>query len=324
MKTTLKSLAVAGTLGVTALTGPAVAEYPDKPVTIVVPYAAGGLTDLMARAVAEGLTKEMGQPFVVENKPGAGGAVGLKGVINSDKDGYTLVMIPANIATMKQLYPSIGFDPVEDIAPVANIGASAIGMAVNKTELPVGTVAELVDHVKANPDLSYTDCGNASPQQIVGAFFREEAQIEMTHINYKGCGASIPDVLAGRVPLVFASLPHLLPHMGDDGKLSVLAITSAARSPLAPELPTLAESGYPQIVVDAWFGVAAPKGTPDDIIDSINAAINTVLGSDTMKELMATRNVQPIGGSAEDFARTIAHDSELLSKIVQDVGIRAN
>lgn len=310
--------------GFSALAAPVLADYPEKPVTIVVPYAAGGLTDLMARAVAEGLTKEMGQPFVVENKPGAGGAVGLQGVIDGPKDGYHLVMIPANIATMKQLYPSITFDPVNDITPVANIGASAIGMAVNKAELPVNSVAELIDYVKAHPDISYTDCGNASPQQIVGAFFKSEAKIEMTHINYKGCGESIPDVLAGRVPLVFASLPHLLPHMGGDGKLTTLAITSAERSALAPDIPTLAEQGFPDIVVDAWFGVAAPKGTPDDVVASLNAAINKAMESASMKELMSSRSVDPVGGSAEEFGKTIQHDNLLLGKIIADAGITVN
>lgn len=298
------------------------AQYPERPVTLVVPYSAGGVTDIMARVLADQLSQSMGQPFVVENRPGAGGAVGMEAVLNGEHDGYTLVMVPANIAVMTALYPSLSFDPVADFAPVANIGASAIGIATHKS-LPVETFEELIAYVKDNPDLSYTSCGNASPQHIAGEYLQEVAGIEMTHINYPGCGDSIPDVLAGRVPLLFASVPHLIPHYGGND-LNVLAVSSGERSVFLPEVPTVAESGYPEFVIDAWFGVVAPGNTPSEIIEALNTAMNEQLGSDAMKERMAQQSVVAVGGTAESFGETIRRDEEQLGGIIRNSGIMPN
>lgn len=297
------------------------ADFPSKPVTVIVPFSAGGVTDIIARVLADELSQSLGQPFVVENKPGAGSAIGVEQLVRSNPDGYTLAMIAANVATMEALYPTIAFEPTEDITPVANVTTAAIGIAVHES-IPVSSLPELTEYIRANPDISFTSCGNASPQHIAGEYYKSLTGLEMTHVNYKGCGASIPDVLAGRVPLVFASIPHLIPHRG--GTLKLLAIASPERSDLIPDVPTTVEMGYEDYTIDAWFGIVAPKGTPEAIVAKLNTAINDALRSSSMQDRMTLQNLIPTGGTAEEFDERIQRDKSVLGALVEKAGITAN
>jgi tripartite-type tricarboxylate transporter receptor subunit TctC len=307
-----------------ALVGAAYAQenYPTKPVTLVVPYAAGGVTDVMARVIADELAKKLGQPFVVENRPGAGGAVGLESVVKGDQEGYALAMMPANLTTMKVLFPAITFDPVGDTRPVVNVGTSDVGIAVTK-DVPVNSLTELVEYLKKNPDMSYTSCGTASPQHIAGEYFRLSNDVDIKHINYKGCGAALPDVLAGRIPLFFASIPHLIQY-DKTGELNILGIASSDRSKFLPDVPTAVEQGFKDFVIEPWFGIVAPAKVPDQAIAALNTAANEILATDAMKERMAAQNYVPAGGSAEEFGALIKRDEEFLTKVIKDAGITAN
>ncbi len=298
----------------------AAAAYPNKVVRIVVPYAAGGVTDIMARVLAQQLSAQIGQQFIVENKPGAGGSVGMAEVARLPKDGYNLVMMPANLSVMSALYDKLSFDPLKDFVPVANVGSSPVGISV-AAKLPVKNIKEFFAYAKKN-SVSYASCGIASPQHIAAEYLKSVAQIDIVHIPYKGCGAALPDVLSNEVPLFFASIPHLL-NNAKSGRIVPIAVTGKKRSPLMPDVPTIAESGYPQFDVEAWFGIIAARGTPADVVNKLNAEINKALQSPEMKKTMTAQFFEPVGGTAESFGVTINRDAQLLSAIVKQAGIRA-
>ncbi|MBI2729016.1 MAG: tripartite tricarboxylate transporter substrate binding protein [Polaromonas sp.] len=300
--------------------------FPNKVVRIVVPYAAGGVTDIMARVLAQQLSTQMGQQFIVENKPGAGGSIGMGEVARLPKDGYNLVMMPANLSVMSALYEKLPFDPLKDFVPVANVGSSPVGISVASggsvaNKLPVKNIRELLAYAKKN-SVSYASCGIASPQHIAAEYLKSVAQIELVHIPYKGCGAALPDVLSHEVPLFFASIPHLI-NNAKSGRILPIAVTGKKRSPLLPDVPTIAESGYPQFDVEAWFGIIAAKGTPADVVNKLNAEINKALRSPEMKKTMAAQYFEPVGGTAESFGATINRDAQRLGAIVKQAGIRA-
>jgi tripartite-type tricarboxylate transporter receptor subunit TctC len=296
--------------------------YPSRPVRIVVPYAPAGVTDVMARVIADQMSKSLGQPFVVENKAGAGGVVGMEAVHRSPHDGYTLVMMPANLTILKVLYHRISFDPINDFVPIANVGASPVGIAVHPS-LPVRSVPELVRYVRANPGLGYASCGIASPQHLAGEYLRSVAEIDLNHIPYKGCGEAVTDVMAGRVKLFFASIPHLIPYRAT-GQLIAIGVTGASESALVPGVPTVASAGYPDFNIEAWFGLLAPKGTPPEILRRLNAEVNKALQSPVVLERMKQQNFAPVGGSAEAFGATILADVDRLGGIARQAGITAD
>nr|WP_272874744.1 tripartite tricarboxylate transporter substrate-binding protein [Roseomonas marmotae] len=275
----------------------------------------------MARVVADQMSKSLGQPFVVENKAGAGGVVGMESVYRSPHDGYTIVMMPANLTILKVLYNRISFDPIEDFVPIANVGASPVGIAVHPS-LPVRSVPELVRYVRANPGLGYASCGIASPQHLAAEYLANVAQIELNHIPYKGCGEAVADVLAGRVKLFFASIPHLIPYRATD-QLFAVGVTGASESGLVPGVATVAAAGYPGFNIEAWFGLLAPKGTPPEVVKRLNAEVNKALQSPAVLERMKQQNFAPVGGTAESFGATIAADVERLGGIARKAGITA-
>lgn len=297
----------------------AYAEYPDKPVRIIVGSTAGGVTDTMARLIGNQLTQRFGQSFVVENRPGASGVIGLTEVHRAAPDGYTLTMVPANIVVFKALYGNLSFDPVADFTPIVHVGNSPIGVSVHKS-FPAKNLKELIAYAKTH-DVSYASCGPGTPQHLAAEQFRDVAQLKLTHIPYKGCGQALTDVLAGRVPVFFASIPHVV-EGEKSGRVTPVAVTGQTRSPLLPDVPTLVEMGYKDVVVDAWFGLIAAKGTPKAVVDKINAAVNELLRQPGVREKMAAQYVDPVGGTPESFGALIRRDSERLSAIVRKVGIK--
>ncbi|MDB5965965.1 MAG: hypothetical protein JWQ72_2465 [Polaromonas sp.] len=296
------------------------APFPNKVVRIVVPYAAGGVTDIMARVIAQQLSSQMGQQFIVENKPGAGGSIGMAEVARLPKDGYNLVMMPANLSVMSALYDKLPFDPIKDFTPVVNVGSSPVGISV-AAKLPVKNIKEFFAYARKN-SVSYASCGIASPQHIAAEYLKSVAQIDIVHIPYKGCGAALPDVLSNEVPLFFASIPHLLTN-AKSGRIVPIAVTGQKRSSLMPDVPTIAESGYPQFDVEAWFGLLVARGTPADVIQKLNVEVNKALQTPELKKTMAAQYFEPVGGTSAAFGATINRDAERLGAIVRQAGIRA-
>ena len=309
-----------GLLALGLATAHAQGAYPDRPVRIIVGSTAGGVTDTMARVIGSELSTRLKQTFVVENRPGASGVIGLNEVHRAPRDGYTLTMVPANIVVFKALYSKLTFDPVEDFVPIINVGNSPIGVSVHAT-FPAKTLKDFMAYAKTH-DVSYASCGPGTPQNVAAEYLRDVSGIQLTHIPYKGCGQAVADVLAGHVPVFFASIPHIVENQ-KSGKIVPIAVTGKARSPLLPGIPTLAESGYPDVVVDAWFGLIAAKGTPAPIVAMLNKEVNAILARPDVREKMASQYVDPAGGTAAEFGQLIRRDSERLSAIVQKAGIRA-
>lgn len=297
--------------------------YPEKPVRIIVPYAAGGTTDVMARVVGQRMGEAMGQPFVVENRTGAGGIVGMEMAHKSAHDGYTILMMPPNLSTLHALYGKLPFDPLKDFAPIVLVGVSPIGIAVHPSK-PYRTIGELVAYAKANPGkVNYASCGAASPQHIAGEYLKSVAGIDIQHINYKGCGQATPDVLSGTIDVFFATVPNVVQHF-KSGKLRGLGITGKVRSPNFPDLPTVAESGYPSYYVETWFGLIAPAGVPRPIVARLNAEANKALQRADVREKMAEQAFEPVGGTPEAFGAIIKADYERFGELIPRAGIKAD
>ena len=299
------------------------ARYPDKLVRIIVPYPAGGGSDTMARLIAQRLSDMWGSSVIVENKPGASGNIGLEFVAKSPGDGYTLLVMPSNHSINPPLYGNLPFDPIKDFTPIVAIGSSPVFVAVNSA-VPVRSIAELIAKLKAQPgSLSYASCGNGTPQHLAGELMKATAKVEMTHVPYKGCSVAIPDLLSGQVQVGFSTVANLSPHL-KSGKVTGLAVTSKKRSALAPDIPTVAESGLAGYDVDVWFGLLGPARMPPAVVAKINKDVNAILASPDVKEKMLAAYYEPIGGTPEQFAALIQTDLVRWGKLIKDVGIKVD
>ena len=270
-------------VGITAFAQP----YPNKPVNLVVPQAAGGTNDIVARLIAPALGEALGVSTVVENRPGAGGNIGTQSVARAPKDGYTLLLtINSAQAINPALYKNPGFDPIHDFVPLYYIGATPY-VLVSPPGSPFKTLADVISAAKKKPgELSYASAGNGTISHLLGAMLNTSAGVEMQHIPYKGVAPAINDVLGGQVPLAFASLPSALNYI-KAGKLQAIAISSAKRSSAAPEIPTIAET-YPDCVGEVWVAIFAPEGTPASIVKKIQSAMEKVMARpDVREKLMA-------------------------------------
>ncbi|MBO9354853.1 tripartite tricarboxylate transporter substrate binding protein [Bordetella petrii] len=265
-----------------AAAGPALAQagdYPSKPVRLVVGYAPGGTTDISARMIADVLSKEFGQTFVVENKAGANSNIGAESVVRSDADGYTLFVGSISTAINQSLYSKLSYDALKDLDAVALLNVVPNILAVNAS-VPVKTVQEYIAYARQNPGkLTCASPGNGSSAHLGCELFKMKTGIDILHVPYRGSGPAVSDLLGGQVDSIFDNLPPLLPHVRA-GKLTGLAVTTGSRVPLAPEIPTIAESGVAGFDVAAWFGLFAPAGTPPEIVQKVNAAVNKALTSD--------------------------------------------
>ncbi|HBP28151.1 MFS transporter [Advenella sp. S44] len=261
----------------------AATDYPAKPVKLVVGYAPGGTTDISARLMADMLSKELGQPFIVENKPGANSNIGAEYVAKSKADGYTLLVGSISTAINPSLYSKLGYDPMKDFAAVGLLNIVPNIMAVNP-KVPVKTVKEYIEYAKKNPDaLTCASPGSGSSAHLGCELFKMKAGISILHVPYRGSGPAVADLLGGQVSSIFDNLPPLLPHVRS-GKLTGLAVTTAERVPFAPEIPTIAESGVADFNVAAWFGILAPAETPPAIIEKVNVALNKALADPALIE----------------------------------------
>jgi len=296
------------------------ADYPVKPVKWIVPYPPAGTTDVLARIVAQWLTEKMGQPFVVENKPGAGNNLGVEYVVNAPPDGYTMLLVnPAN-GINATLYKNLNFNFIRDIAPVAGLVRTPNVMEVT-TSLPVKTVAEFIAYCKANPGkVNMASSGSGTSVHLSGELFKAMTGCDMVHVPYKGAGPALTDLIGGQVQVMFDNLPSSAGHI-KSGRLRALAVTSEQREPSLPDAPTVGET-VPGYEATAWFGIGMPKGTPREIILKVNAEVNRALADPKLRERLAELGGKPIAGTPEDFGKTIAAETAKWEKVVVSSGAK--
>ncbi len=300
----------------------AAAEYPDKPIRLVVPQAPGSATDTVARILGAELGKEIGQQIVIDNRPGGALTLGLDLTAKADPDGYTICMGPIGaLAITRHMVAKLPYDIERDFRPVALVTRGHLLLAVSPT-LPYRSVQELIDYAKQNPGkLLNASSSNGSPGHVGGELFKHLTGTEIVHVPYRGGAAAINDLIAGRVHFMFESLNSIAPH-AKSGTVRALAVSGARRSPGFPELPTVAEAGVPGYEAPTWSGVIAPAGVPRPIIDKLNAAINRAIASQPFKERFAMIGDEPAGGTPEDFAEVIRKDSAKWAEVVKRAGAR--
>ena len=300
---------------------PAFAQaYPDKPVRILVGFSPGGFTDVLARLLAQKLQERLGQPFVVENKPGAAGTIAADAVAKSKPDGYTLLMGHSNSNSIAPaLYPKLPYDVVKDFTPIAMVASTPFMLTVHPS-VQATDVKSFIEYAKTHP-LRYASSGQGSGQHLAAEQFIQQTGITMTHIPYKGSAQAITDLLSGQVELNFESPPNTLQHI-KAGKLKALGITSAKRSSLLPDVPTIAEQGLPGYDIIQWFGVLGPAGMPKPIVDKLNTEINAILKSPDVAEKVASQGGLVIGGTPDEFATYIRNDVPKWDKLVKAAHIK--
>jgi tripartite-type tricarboxylate transporter receptor subunit TctC len=296
--------------------------YPQKAVRIVVPFAPGGTTDIVARLLAAKLAQPLGQSVVIDNRPGANGIVGSEIVARSAPDGYTLMMgYLGNLAMNPALYAKLSYDPIRDYVPVTLVASTTQAIVVHPS-LPAKTVPELIALAKSKPgQLNYASAGVGAPSHLSGELFKQMTGIDMVHIPYKGGGALMTDLLSGQVTISFGGLAAALPNVRS-GKLRLLAVASAKRSAAVPDVPSVAES-VPGFDVPSWLGVVAPAGTPRPIIERLHAEIAKVLATDEVKERLAAEGGEVIAGGPEEFAAYLRSEIAKWDKVIKGANIRA-
>jgi len=317
---------VAGSLAFVAVLDPVAAAerpFPVRPVRFVVGQAPGGATDLVARAVAQKLTDQLGQPVVVDNRTGAAGSIGAGIVAKSAPDGHTVLIVSSSYSINPSLYSSLPFDPVRDLAPITLIAEAPFLVVVNPGLAP-RSIADLVALAKSRPGtLNFGSGGIGSSGHLAGELFNLLAGVRMTHVPYKGAGPALVDVIAGQVQLTFASVISSLGHV-KSGKLRALAVTSAKRSRALPELPTVAEAGVAGYATTTWYGALAPAATPPAIIARLNGEIRKALALPEVGQRMSAEGAEPVGGSPDEFRRHLADEMAKWRKVVGQAGIRAD
>ena len=295
--------------------------YPSRPVRLLVPYVAGGGSDFVGRTVATKLTEMWGSPVVVENRPGGGTNIAAELVARAAPDGHMLLLGGTPSTVNVSLYPKLPYDTVKDFAPVIHLDRAPNVLAVHPS-LPAKSVKELIALARAKPGaLNFASAGIGSSNHLSGELFRVMARIDIVHVPYKGGAAAVTDLLGGQVALYFGTTPSTMPLV-KSGRLRGLAVTTAKRTPVAPELPTMAEAALPGFESSAWHGVFAPAGTPPAVITRLNADLNALLKSPEVVQRFASQGIDPTGGSAADFAAFVKEDIAKYRKLVQTAGIR--
>jgi tripartite-type tricarboxylate transporter receptor subunit TctC len=302
--------------------GPALAQtYPNRAITLVIPFAPGGSTSIVGRGIADKMSELLGEKVVVDNRPGAGGTVGTKAVAKSEPDGYTLVLgYTGTLAIGPSLYKNAGYDPRKDFAPIGLIGNAPNSLVVHPS-FPAKTIAELIAYAKANPGkVNFGSAGAGTVSHITGEYFATSAGIKLVHIPYKGTGPALTDLLGGHIPMAFAPIPASHPNV-TAGALRALAVTSTTRSSLLPDVPTIAESVLPGFDASLYYGLAAPAGTPRSIIDKLNKALRDALASAEVKRQLTQDGTEITPGTPEDYAAFIDKDEKKWSQLVKASGV---
>jgi tripartite-type tricarboxylate transporter receptor subunit TctC len=307
-------------LGILAAGLASAQQYPTKPVHIIVPFAPGGGSDFIGRFIAQKLSERLGQQFIVDNRPGAGGNLGAEQAVKAAPDGYTLLLIAGSYTVNPSLY-KLPFDSGNDISPIIQLSQGPFVVAVHPS-VPVKTLKELIDLARKQPDkLSYASAGQGSITHLATELFLDMAKIKIVHVPYKGTGPALNDAIAGNVQLIFGSVSTSLQHI-KSGRLRGLAVTTPKRISAATELPTVAEAGVPGYEVILWHGLVGPKGIPKAIVDRLNSEAGQILKSKAMEDLLAADGVTPAGGTPEQFQVLIKSDIERWRKVVERAGIK--
>src|SRR6476619_5232609 len=296
-------------------------SFPTRPITLVIPFAPGGSTSIIGRGIADKMSELLGEKIVVDNRPGAGGTVGTKAVAKSDPDGYTLLLgYTGTLAIGPSLYKNVGYDPRKDFAPIGMIGNAPNSLVVNPS-FPARTLAELIAYAKANPGkVNFGSAGAGTASHITGEYFARAAGITLVHIPYKGTGPALTDVLGGHIPMAFAPIPASHANVSA-GTLRALAVTSATRSNLLPDVPTMAEAGLPGFDASLYYGVGAPAGTPRPVIDKLNKELQAALASSEVKKQLGLDGTEITPGTPEDYAAFIDKDEKKWSQLVKASGV---
>jgi len=310
-------------LALAALAATAIAaEYPSKPIKLIVPFPAGGGTDFFARVIGNKLAEALKWVVVVDNKPGAGGNIGVDAAAKSPPDGYTVVMgQTSNLAINPTLYRKLPYDPLKDLIPVVLVADAPLALVV-AAQSPYKTLADVVAAAKAKPgDLAFASPGNGTVAHLAGELFQTAAGVKFRHIPYKGSSQALTDLMGGQVELFMASVPTALSQI-KGGKLRALAVTSTKRSPALPDVPTVAEAGFKGFDANTWFGLLVPKGTPDAVVTRLNAEVNKVLKMPDVREKFAAEGGGALGGTPEEFAALLKADYSKWAKVVKDSGAK--
>src|SRR5437867_5537445 len=321
----MQALCGAAALALLLLAGAASAQttYPDKQVRVLVGFAAGGPADIAARIVADGLSEAWGKPFVVENVTGAAGNVSADRVAKSAPDGYTLTMAASStIASNVSLYDKLPFDPVKDLSPISQVCFTPNILALNN-DVPAKNLRELVALAQARPgELTFGSAGVGTSQHLSGELFKAMAGVNLQHVPYRGIAQVMPDVLGGRLTMTFGNISAVLPLMREN-KLRAMAVTSIKRSASVPDLPTMAEQGYPGFDATAWFGLFAPAGTPAPIVAKLHAETAKILARPDVREKFATLGMEVIGNTPAQFADVIKAEIPVWAKVIKTAGVKA-
>ena len=296
-------------------------DYPSRPVRVVVPFSPGGAVDGPMRLIAQQLSKRLGQAVFVENKPGAGATIGSELVAKSPPDGYTLLLASQTNAISATLYPHLGFDPIDDFAPVSLIGREP-GVVVVNPALPVQTLQQLIAYAKARPgQIDYASSGNGSGQHLFAAMLCSMTGMKLNHIPYRGSGQATSDLIGGQVSLSIPGMAGMLGHI-QAGNLRALAVTGSKRAPQLPDVPTVAEAGVPGYVAYVWLGLLAPKGTPANIVDKLQQAIVQVLAEEEVKRYMAQASIESVGSTPAEFGAFFRAEKDQWAKIIRETGAK--
>jgi len=295
--------------------------FPNRPVKIIVPFPAGGPTDVLTRVLADKMGAQLGQPVVVENKPGAGGAIGADFVAKSANDGYTLVMATASTHSIGPYLGKLPYDPVKDFTPIVWVG-NATNVLVVSNNVPAANVKELIDLAKKDPGkLNYATSGIGTISHLTSELFASMAGVKLTHVPYKGTQQSIPDLMSGQVAILFDNIMTAMPNV-KAGKVKALGISSPKRSSLVPDLPTVAEAGLPGFQSLVWFGLLGPANTPRAVVERMNAEMNKALLLPEIQARFVQMGFEPAGGTSAEFAQTIDRDAQKWSKVIKDAGVK--
>jgi tripartite-type tricarboxylate transporter receptor subunit TctC len=299
------------------------ASYPNRIVQIIVPYTPGTGADILSRIFGTRLGELWKVGVVTENRPGASGSIGTEAVAKAAPDGYTLLFVATSFGTMPALQPNLPFDPAKSFTPVSLVATSAMALLVSP-QLPVRSVSEFLDLVRKQPGkLHYSSPGNGTPQHLAMELFKLDGRLDLVHVPYKGSSGAVTDLVGGHVDATIASLQTVAPLV-QSGKLRMLAVLSATRSPAFAEVPTLKEEGYPSIDVETWYGLFAPSGTPADVVAKLNAEMNTLLEQASIREALAKQGMSPAGGPPERLGELVRMELARWSRVVAAAGIRAD
>jgi tripartite-type tricarboxylate transporter receptor subunit TctC len=308
------------------VTAPALAQtqnYPNQSIRIVVPYAPGGFNDTIARIVAKKMQDEWSQPVIVDNRPGAGTILGLTNAAKSPADGYTLAVVGFPTVANQFLYKKLTYDAHKDFSPLI-LGAYSPNLLVVRADSPIKSLKDFIAVAKSKPGkMNYATAGNGTSNHLTMEYFKSVAGIDLAQVPYKGSAPMITDLLGGQVDIMFDNAPHVMPHV-KAGKLRALAITSDKRSPLLPDVPTVAEQGFPGFAVSVWYGFAVPAGTPPEIVAKLNGEINKILKQDDVKKIFTDSGVEAMGGSTQQFDSFFKSESTRWSKVIKEANISAD